>query len=114
MMKCEVGMIQSSQSSTDCSPRLRSKFQRFKRFVSTYSTERLTTAFTRLHALHELPQVPPFFGAELCDVEDNMVIKGRGACDTKVRHSTVRCNNSSIPIFGGEPLQIDAPKRKTF
>lgn len=32
----------------------------------------------------ELPQVPPFFGAELCDVDGTMVIKGRGACDTKV------------------------------
>ena len=29
-------------------------------------------------------QVPPFFGAELCNVEGEMIIKGRGACDTKV------------------------------
>lgn len=29
-------------------------------------------------------QVPPFFGAELCSVDGEMVIKGRGACDTKV------------------------------
>ncbi|CBJ29901.1 conserved unknown protein [Ectocarpus siliculosus] len=27
--------------------------------------------------------VPPFFGAELCDVDGEMIIKGRGACDTK-------------------------------
>lgn len=47
-------------------------------------SEKAAAACSCVHVLHELPQVPPFFGAELCDVEGTMVIKGRGACDTKV------------------------------
>ncbi len=42
-------------------------------------------------------QVPPFFGAELCDTDGGMVIKGRGACDTKVGLEIAHLSSPSDP-----------------
>ncbi|CAN0222148.1 unnamed protein product, partial [Hapterophycus canaliculatus] len=41
------------------------------------------TAGPRVLFNSHIDTVPPFFGAELCEVDGDMVIKGRGACDTK-------------------------------
>ncbi|CAN0062312.1 unnamed protein product [Scytosiphon promiscuus] len=41
------------------------------------------TAGPRVLFNSHIDTVPPFFGAELSEVDGDMVIKGRGACDTK-------------------------------
>lgn len=42
--------------------------------------------------------MPPFFGAEVCEEAGERIVKGRGACDTKVLFSV------SLPVTLPTPL----------